>query len=257
MFVCRILCRLTLAFLPKHCNKFLFMCLCYSKNTLQIFENNFFDRMQRYVVRRALTMLFLAIRGTIKTVFFLAAVPVEIHFITAIGTIQKSRKHAHLTIDRQPALYTFSQFLDSIKRIFIDYRLMRILKHDPVLFRKKDHRMALIRLLLCTEVYRMPQIYGIRKYASDRRYRPYFRVIYLFKFIFPPHFMFPDYRRNSTRFIELSCYLGRPVPLHTHRIDTPNYPCRFFFDMPVAASVFRITVWRTVCKTFAGLSLCP
>ena len=256
MLFCRILCRLTLTLLLEHCHKFLFMCLCHSENTLQIFENNFFNRMQRYVVRRALTMLFLAVRGTIKTVLFLAAVPVEIHFTSAIGTIQKPRKHAHLLIDRQPALYTFPQFLDSIKRIFIDYRLMRILKHDPVLFRKKNHRMALIRLLLCTEVYRMPQIYGIRKYASDRRHRPYFRVIYLFKFIFPPYFMFPYYRRNSTRFIELSCYLGRTIPLHTHGIDTPNYPRRFFFDMPVAVAVFRVTIWRTVCKAFAGLTLC-
>ena len=170
-------------------------------------------------MRSALTALFLAVRGAIETILFLAAVPVEIHFTSAIGTIQKPRKHAHLPIDRQPALYTFPQFLDSIKRIFIDYRLMRILKHYPVLFRKKDHR--------------MPQIYGIRKYASDRRYRPHFGMINLFELIFPPHFMFPYYWGNRARRVKFFCYLHGAVAFHAHGVYAFYYLRRLFFDMPV------------------------
>ena len=118
-------------------------------------------------MRSAGRFLLLAVGRAVKIFLLLhSRTTAEIHFLSAVRTVNHSRKHVHLA-HRRRSSSVFAYFLYGIIRLFVDDRFLRILEGNP--FRRIVSYLLLTLIgLLCR-----PEVYGtarIVRIAQDSFY---------------------------------------------------------------------------------------
>lgn len=133
-----------------------------------------FDGFHRDLVGGAGFLFLLAVSRTVEVfLLFHRRTTAEIHLLSTVRTVHKSRKNTHLSHIRRSA-FGLSQTFHNPKCFLVDDCLVGVSEYHPFVFRKFYLLFGLIRFLSRAEVDRMPEIGGIGKDRLDRFRYPNF-----------------------------------------------------------------------------------
>lgn len=121
---------------------------------------------ERLPVRRAVKVFRLFHRSTAT----------QIHSLSAVRTIEHTRKCVHLA-HRRRSPFTLPYLLHSVEGLPVDDGFLRILEYEPVLLREFDTLFRLIRLLIGFEIHCTARVFHIFEYPRDGLMIPYLRAI--------------------------------------------------------------------------------
>ena len=127
-------------------------------------------------MRRAVFFLLFTISRTVEVFFlFHRRTTAKIHFLSAIGTVNQSRKRTHFAHIGRSA-FCLTNFLNGFKSLLVDDCFLRVFKDCPVFFRQVNAFLRLVRLRIRLEIYCASRIFQIFKNIRDTSWIPNFRI---------------------------------------------------------------------------------